>query len=215
MPIKKIAFILFLFCSPVIVATKETYIIMLDPSGDARHTGRIIGSSFERAFTFQIAQTLQQTLQKSFPCTVIVTRSPGEILHPRQSANFANRLPIDLYISLHCYYAPQEKHTIALYYVARSPLSKPSSAPIAMTPCAHAHWQSFDTTKKYADTMHTLLATSYAHQFQLPPVIAFPFAPLVGIQAPAIGIEINCVAPDNIALYVEPLAKTIINTLTT
>ncbi len=214
MSIKKISFF-FLLLSSIIVATKETYVIMLDPAGDARHTGRVIGSSFERACTFHIAQALQQTLQKSFPCTVIVTRSPGEILHPRQNANFANRLSIDLYISLHCYHAPHEKHTIALYYVARSPLNKPSSTSLAMTPCAHAHWQSFDTTQKYADTMHRLLAAGYAHQFQLPPVIAFPFAPLLGIQAPAIGIEINCVAPDNSALYVEPLAKTIINTLTT
>ena len=205
---------LLLICSLTARSMKNSYTIMLDPAGDARHTGRIIGTSFERALTFQIAQALQQTLQKTFPCNVIITRSPGETVHQRQSANFANRLPIDLYISLHCYHAPQEKHTIALYLLSRSPLSVPSSAPITMTPFSHAHWQSFDTTKKYATRMHTILEATYAHQFQLPPVIALPFTPLFGIQAPAIGIEINCVSLDNGTLYVEPLAKTILSTLT-
>ncbi len=214
MSIKKLSIVILFFIYSLSAHTHgNSYTIMLDPAGDARHTGRIIGTSFERALTFQIAQALQQTLQKTFPSTVIITRSPGETVHQRQSANFANRLPIDLYISLHCYHAPQEKHTIALYLLSRSTLSIPSSAPISMMPFDHAHWQSFDTTKKYGALMHNTLQT-YAHQFQLPPVITLPFAPLLGIQAPAIGIEINCVSPDNVTLYVEPLAKTIISALT-
>ncbi len=189
------------------------YTIMLDPAGDARHTGRAIGTSFERAITFQIAQALQQQLQQALPCTVIITRSPGEIVYPLQSANFANRLSLDLYISLHAYHAPQEKHTIALYIVSPSPtLTK--KADLAMMPFRNAHEQSHAITKKYAHHMHTALQSSSAHQFQLPPAIALPFIPLEGIQAPALGIEINCISPDNVALYVEPLTKAIISTLT-
>lgn len=185
---------------------------MIDPSGDARHTGRIIGTNFERAITFQLALALQQLLQNNFTCTVLITRSPGETVSPLQNANFANRLPIDIYISLHCYHAPLEKHTIAMYILA-PPTTIPSSAALAMVPIARAHDQSWARSKKHATTIHTALQNAYAHQFQLPSVIAVPFAPLLGIQAPAIGIEINCITPDNISSYSEPLAKTIIQTL--
>lgn len=194
-------------------AAQKSYTIMLDPAGDARHTGRIIGTSFERTLTFQIAQALQQALQATCPCSVIITRSSGETVYPLQSANFANRLPIDLYISLHCYYAPREKHTIALYLLAYSSMS-PSSPQLAMVPFTNAHWQSCTTTQKYASHMHTMLESIYAHQFHIPPVVALPFVPLTGIIAPAIGIEINCISSDDIPLYVEPLAKTIVSTLT-
>lgn len=193
---------------------EKRYTIMLDPAGDARHTGRIIGTNFERAITYQIAQALQQLLQNNFACTVLITRSPGETVSPLQNANFANRLPIDLYMSLHCYHAPLEKHTIAIYLVA--PPSTAAAAPsLAMTPLAHAHDQSWHSSKKYASHIHSALQATYAHQFQLPPLVALPFAPLGGITAPALGIEINCIAPDNVTLYIEPLAKSIIQALST
>jgi N-acetylmuramoyl-L-alanine amidase len=193
---------------------KKQFTIMLDPAGDARH-GRIIGDSFERAVIFQFATALQDALKKALPCSVIITRSPGEIVYPLQSANFANRLPIDLYLSLHCYHAPQEKHTIALYHFCRDGDSFASkTSDLAMTSLTKAHWQSADITKKYATTLHTFLQSHYAHQFQIMPLAALPFLSLLGLQAPALGIEINCITPDNATLYVEPLVQSIRSALT-
>ena len=190
------------------------YTLMLDPAGDAHHTGRIIDDSFERAITYQIAQALQKKLENDLCCTVIITRTPGEWVHPLQNANFANRLPIDLYISLACYHDAQEKHTIALYRYSRGESFIPQSSDLSMIPSTKAHWKSTSKSQKFAQTMYRTLESTYAHQFQLKPVAAIPFAPLTGIQAPAIGIEINYISAEDSTTYIASLAKSIVTALT-
>src|SRR5579872_3367872 len=90
-----------LICAQIYPADHRKVTIMLDPAGDARETGRIIEDSLERAVTIQFAQQLRDVLTSQLPnSTVIITRTPGEELQPLQQANFANRLPVDLYLNI-------------------------------------------------------------------------------------------------------------------
>lgn len=190
------------------------YTIMIDPAGDARQTGRIIGNGFERTIAFQLAKELHASLQETLPCSVIITRTPGEIVYPQQNAHFANRLSIDLYVSLHCYCDPEEKYTIALYALSRTDINSTPLPDLAMIPLTKAHWHASKHTHAYMQSMYTTLTTHYAHQFHLLQPLDIPLAPLLGIQAPAIAIEVNCMASDSITAYIEPLTKSIRAALT-
>jgi len=90
--------------------TQKEIIIMLDPAGDAQYAGRRIDDSFERGLTLRCAEQLKQRLEQLFPqIHVVLTRLPGETVQPLQNANFANRLSVDLYLSIHFYHETATK----------------------------------------------------------------------------------------------------------
>lgn len=93
------------------------FTLMLDPAGDAQYPGRIIEDCFERGITLQFVEQLQVIITERFPSVrVVLTRFPGETRQPLQNANFANRLDVDLYISIHCYPESKPKSQLYLYY---------------------------------------------------------------------------------------------------
>lgn len=207
MPLKPILFsIIFLVFTPL----HAKQIIMIDPAGDAKQTGRYIGNSLERAQTIKFAESLKQKLEtKSFQ--VILTRSPGELVYPLQNANFSNRLPVTLYVSLHCYHNPQEKFALTIYRFSYNHMNIQQSQNLAMIPYDKAHLATQEKTKSYAHQIKQELNTEKT--LQIHGVYALPFHPLIGIQAPAIGIEINLIHQNDWQIYLEPLAKSIIATL--
>ncbi len=190
------------------------YTIMLDPAGDAKQTGRIIGDSLERALTFQFAQALQKTLEENLPCTVIITRTPGEIVYPLQNANFANRLPIDLYIRIHCYHAPNDKLSVSLYRFSYGDTFMAKTNALTMTRYDKAHLANYEKTTNYILHIKKILTDSYANHLSTNGTYAIPFAPLIGIQAPAIGIEINLIKQTDWQLYLAPISQSIQAALT-
>ena len=90
---------------------------MINPAGDAQKTGRTIGNTFERSIALQCAEKLQYELENSEQkeIQVILTRGPGDIVTEKQNANFTNRLPADLFLSLHFFHETQTKPRIFLY----------------------------------------------------------------------------------------------------
>src|SRR5690606_15053887 len=93
------------------------FTIMIDPSGDTKHTGRIIQDTFERGITLQCAEQLKKELKKILPnIHIVLTRIPGETIQPLQNAAFANRLQVDLYLSIYFYFEPEIPAHISLYY---------------------------------------------------------------------------------------------------
>jgi hypothetical protein len=198
-----------LSCSLSLAPTTPSTVIMIDPAGDARHTGRTIGDNFERAITFQLATALEQKLRSMLPYTVIIARSPGEAVAPLQNATFANRLAVDLYLRVQAYHDPTEKHSIALYLLTSGEMPSKNLPPLRMTPLCQAHWAASRRSRTYADAMYGALHTQYAHQFQVSAPVSIPLLPLIGMQVPALCIEINCIAFADIPLYVEPLAAAI------
>src|SRR5271156_6610097 len=118
MPITAFWLLLFMISGSLThTISQPPFTLMLDPAGDAQNPGRIIEDSFERGITLQCMQELQAVIAQRFPrIRVVVTRSPGETRQPLQNANFANRLDVDLYISIHCYPESKPKSQLYLYY---------------------------------------------------------------------------------------------------
>ena len=210
-------FLLFIMAFPVIGRSRgfRIFTIMLDPAGDARETGRIIEDSLERAITIEFAQKLQEEIESYLPNSkVIITRSPGELVRPLQNANFANRLPVDLYLSINCVHAPKNKPTLYVYQFSLGDTFVTKSYNLAMTPYDKAHQHNAAQTTEYGKKIvNTLSEKDYVRLFKTEGAYQLPFAPLIGIQAPALGLEISVPSKTEWKQFVQPLAFSIATAL--
>ena len=88
----------------------------IDPSGDAKRTGRQIGDNFERGLTLQCAEKIKELVEQLAPhIKIIITRMPGDVVYDLQNASLSNRLNADLYINLNFYHCHETKPTLFLY----------------------------------------------------------------------------------------------------
>ncbi len=190
----------------------QNFTIMIDPAGDAKHTGRTIEDTFERAVTLSIAQALEKSLHSKLTCTVIITRSPGEIVSPLQNANFSNRLPVDLFINLNCYQAAHEKISLYLY---SSSYNESFTCPPKqnLIPLDKAHLISADHTKIYTQQIAHALHSSSVHTIKTYGPFSLPCTALMGITAPAISIEFCIAGKEDWKTCIEPLAGAIAEAL--
>jgi len=200
-----------LICAQIYPADHRKVTIMLDPAGDARETGRIIEDSLERAVTIQFAQQLRDVLTSQLPnSTVIITRTPGEELQPLQQANFANRLPVDLYLNINMVHAPHHKPTLQIYQFSLGDTFVAPSQGLAMIPYDRAHQKSASQTTKYGTRIISFLSNKDHNKFfMVEPLYQLPFAPLMGIQAPALGLEMSIPSKTAWKEFVNPIAQSI------
>lgn len=200
---------LLFYFSPV--DAHQLYTIMLNPAGDAQRTGRVIQDAFERTITMQLCTYLKSELEKKERFRVILTRHPGETVEPLQNAQFANRLQVDLFISIHAY-AHDELH-MHLYHLLTHPVTdywqQSRSDAIHMTPFDEAHKKQAHNSKEIAYQLFTILSEQQPLQFIVHQPIGFPFKPLVGIQAPAVGCEMSLPDKDRCLLYANKLIDAI------
>lgn len=188
-----------------ITAHAQPLTIMIDPAGDAKHAGRQLGDSLERGITLQCAEQLQKALAKEYPAIrIALTRNPGETLQPLQNANFANRLHTDLYIRLQFYQETGVKPHIALYHCSFGDEFMTLSSHLTLHPYDHAHIVNQKTTAEYAHLMHDALK-AHGKLFEIDGVYALPYKPLIGIQAPAITIEMSLKSNDDWRTYIQPI----------
>ena len=193
----------------------KPFTIMVNPAGDAKQIGRKIDGYFERGITLQFFQELKKELYKHYSEStlhVISTRFAGDTIEELQNANFANRLGIDLYLSIHFYYEEKTKPDVFLYYFSYGNEFITQKPDLYFWPYDEAYLINFDATKKSIETMQRVLESKkYAYQFTVYGIFKLPFAPLIGIVAPAIGIEIGLKNKDNWRQYVEPIAIALIS----
>ena len=166
---------------------------MIDPAGDAKNTGRRIEDSFERGITMQCAEQLKQTLEQRLPnISIILTRAPGEIVHPLQNANFANQINVNLYISLHFYQEKETRPTLYIYQFSYNDTFITKSFDLSFTPYDQAHIVNFPKTGGWGKQIKRTLAQDvYQKYFTVHGIYQLPFSPLIGIQAPALGFEMG------------------------
>lgn len=189
----------------------KTFTIMLDPAGDARETGRIIEDSLERAVTVQCAQALQEAIEFYVSnCKIIVTRTPGEEVSQLQRANFANRLAIDLYININIVLACERKPTLYVYQFSLGDISRAPSQELAMVSYDKAHKKAAPQTTAYGKKITSFLSRK-EHQktFLTQNLYQLPFAPLMGIQAPALGLELSISSEMEWKKFINPIAQSI------
>ncbi len=184
MSVARIVF--FLLC---INTTHAQTTIMIDPAGDAKRTGRIIGNSFERAITLEMAQALKAALVLQMPCSVVITRSAGELVQPLQNAQFSNRLPIDLYLNLNCA-ATTGPVSVYVYQFSYGEPFIQSPPQFSFIPIDTAHHCAFNKTSSLAASVVGSLQQAHAKQFHTYGPYQIPLVPLKGIKAPALSIEL-------------------------
>jgi N-acetylmuramoyl-L-alanine amidase len=196
-----------LLCLNSLTTLSAPFTIMLDPAGDAQYTGRVIDDCFERGITLQLMEQLHTVIAQRFTnVRVVVTRQPGETHLPLQHANFANRLDVDLYISIHCYPESKPKSQLYLYYFSYNDPFASTPSPYALCPYDRAYLYSLQTTKKWGDMIaRTLSGGQFTSLFIFHGNYALPFAPLIGIKKPAIAFEIGLKQKDSWKQFIEPI----------
>lgn len=190
----------------------NAYTIMIDPSGDAKHTGRVIEDTFERGITLQCAEKLKAELNKILPqVRVILTRVPGETIQPLQNASFANRLQVDLYLSIYFYpEADIPSHLSIFHYLIAATDLWHQYNPLSFYHINQSHLINIEHTKKLGEMLLNVLQdTTNNPFFAVKGLFAVPFKPLLGIKAPALAIEAGLSKKNDWQHLVKPLVLSI------
>ena len=194
-------------------ATHDQFTIMIDPAGDAKHTGRLIGDTLERGISLQCAEQLKTVLTQKFDnVRVILTRVPGETIQPLQNASFANRLGVDLYISLYFYHEPETPAHVTLYYYLENPVVDFWHQPMNLSfyQVNQAHLLNLKKTHAWGKiVLETLEDKRCSKFFKARGLFGIPFIPLVGIKASALAVEIGLKNKQDWQQIVEPLVTAI------
>ncbi len=191
-------------------APKE-FIVILDPAGDAKKTGRCIGDSFERGLTLQCAEKIKTCLeQRHSHVKVMITRLPGDIVYDLQNASLANRVNADLFINLNFYHSTETKPTVFLYQFSYGNDFATHQPGLVF----HTYDQAYKINKNSSDMLMQLCTAQltqpqYNNLFTVSTLHALPIKPLIGVIAPSIAVEIGLKNKDAWATFVEPLAATI------
>ncbi len=193
------------------IPQQNLFLIMLAPAGDAKHIGRKIGDNFERGITLQYAEQLKKIVEGQCPSiAVIISRFPGDIISPLQNASFANRLQVDLFISIHFYQTTETKPKLHLYQFSYND--------DFITPIAGLSFYHYDQAhlfnKKQTNTWATCIKQmceedQYQKLFIVQDICKLPFKPLIGVTTPAIGIEIGLKNAPDWQQYLAPIAQSI------
>ncbi|MBM17788.1 MAG: hypothetical protein CL947_01810 [Epsilonproteobacteria bacterium] len=188
----------------------QSFTIMIDPSGDAKHTGRIIEDTFERGITLQCAEQLKLELNKQVPhIRVVLTRVPGETLQPLQNASFANRLQVDFYVSIYFYYEPDIPAHVALYhYLANQTDYWHTYIPFKFYHINESHLINIETTAMMGKKFLQILKNKEINPHFAPRgLFAVPFKPLLGVKAPAIAIEAGLEQTNDFKYLIKPIVS--------
>lgn len=193
-------------------AYKKEFVLVLDPSGDAKKTGRIIGDSFERGLTLQCAEKIKALIEAQFShVKIIITRLPGDIVYDLQNASLANRINADLFININFYLSADTKPTLFLYQFSYGNDFVPHQSGLS----CNTYDQAYKIYKTITDETVKLFTThlSHAHYknlFTLSGPHALPIKPLIGIIAPSIAIEAGLKNKESWHMFIDPLVATII-----
>lgn len=193
-------------------APQKVFTIMLDPAGDAQNPGRQLEDSFERGITLQYAEKIKQVLESTNSrIRVVLTRFPGETVQPLQNASFANRLAVDLYLSIHFYHEHETKPRLYLYTFSYNDDFVQPKAMLSFYSYDKAHLINSATTNKWSSLIAQALETeSHKGQFDYKGQYKIPFKPLIGITAPAIALEAGLKNKDDWNAFISPLADALL-----
>lgn len=209
MSMKQLLIVACIICFSVVRARQFT--IMIDPAGDAKVTGRQLDDNFERGITLQCVQRLQQIIEASMSdVRIIITRMPGETITELQNANFANRMAVDLYLSIHFYKEQEAVPSWYFYTYDQSDTTIIKPAQLAFYTYDKVYLINQHITKEWALLIkNTLEKSIFSKYFQYKGIFSLPFKPLAGIKVPAIAFEIGLKNKDSWLNCVDPLFRAI------
>jgi hypothetical protein len=188
---------------------KRHYVVVIDPSGDAKRTGRKIGDNFERGLTLQCAEKIKEYVEMHAPyIKVIISRMPGDVVYDLQHASLSNRLNANLFINLNFYHCQEIKPTVFLYQFSYGADFACCNQGLVL----HTYDQAYRINKTVGNEMGQLFKKSLAQQkyqslFTIANIYHLPIKPLIGIVAPGLCIEAGLKNKEAWVHYVEPLAQ--------
>jgi len=195
----------------VVAPQQPSFTVMLAPTGDARTTGRVIDKNFERWIAWEYTRAVKERLERELlGILVVLSRGPGEVVYPLQSANFANRLRIDLFVSINFYAATEAcpRCTFFQFSYGNDFVKLPTG--LAFHTYDKAHLINKERTTASVDRMRaTFTQEKYRQRFAVCGVYKVPFAPLIGVVSPAVGLEMGIKVVEGWQAYVEPLVESI------
>ena len=161
----------------------------------------------------QCCEYLKKTLEYELSNTrIVLTRIPGETIDSLQNASFSNRLNADLFISIHFYEKKTGQPDLFLYQFSYNTTTDTwqSSSQLQFVPYHKAYLLNYSTTKTIVNLIHTLFKEHFQQQFDTHSPQGIPFAPLLGVTAPAIGIEMSIVKNDGWQHFIPALKEAIV-----
>lgn len=188
---------------------------MINPAGDAQNPGRLLDDNFERSITFAYAQKLKDTIEQAYPqITVVLTRYPGEKLPDLQNANFANRLDVDLFLSVHFYQETNVKPHMFIYQFCYEPHLQEKPTDFSFYTYDKAYLFAQKSSHIWAQQFYTTCSQQpHANFFTTHETIKLPCEPLIGIKVPALMLEFGIKNKNDWHTYIEPVIQAIIEKL--
>ncbi|OGB97000.1 hypothetical protein A3F06_01450 [candidate division TM6 bacterium RIFCSPHIGHO2_12_FULL_36_22] len=181
---------------------------MLCPQGDSKVAGRTTPDGAERGVTRLWAEQIKKALEENNPnIRVVFSHNLGEHIGQKEKANFANRLQINLFISLLCY--TTDNLSISLYcYGNKNSCMMVQPKKLSFCPYNLAYTFSASITPQYTN----LIYNNFLHNPQLKNIaiqqpIYAPLNCLMGIKAPAIAIEAGLKQSQDWRYYVRAVTE--------
>lgn len=183
----------------------NSFTVFVDAAGDATQGGRIIDNNYESSINFTIAQSLKNALATSHPhLKIVLNRTPLETIAPLQNAQFANKLGVDLYIHICSVQSPQTS-SITLYQFSSDQKTILKKGSLGFFPYDQIYLMHEHQTTEWAHSIKKNLIDQ--HHSTISGVYKMPFKPLVGINAPALAIEVGIQSLDDLDPLIEQLAR--------
>jgi hypothetical protein len=209
-------FLLFLTIALPILAPQApetpSTVIVLAPYADPKNPGRTINGTFERGIALQFAERLSTELMARIPEAQVIIIKPNENTSPLQAASYANRLQPALVLGLSFYQESSPQPQIALYrYTNESDLPLQRTE-LALYPHDQAYRLYTIESKNFLQNLFDSLQATQGLHCQIPN--ALPIKSLLGIASPACSIEMGLPHDYAWQILVEPVAESIVHTLT-
>jgi hypothetical protein len=201
-------FFLLLLCTPHLQAvwlpglfpSPAAISIMLEPAGDAT------------CATLPCAEQVKTLLENRYGSRVrvVLTRFPGEIIQPLQNARFANRLDVNVYISIHFFIEPQHRPQIYLYQFSYGDTRHGGSSALSFYSYDKAYLINAARTTAWGRAIQRALEQAIPNPwYDVHAVSSLPFKSLIGIISPAIAFEIGLKSEDDWAQYAPLIADSL------
>lgn len=184
--------------------------LMINPAGDAQNAGRVVGDCYERGLTLQFAEKLQKIIQQNSSIRVVLSRFAGEVIEPLQVANFSNKLQADMFVSFH-FYKTAKNPVINIYFYSKGGFENQLTDGLFLCPLDDAYLFNLPKSRLLADNFYNYCKNFNCGSIEKP--IGLPFAPLKGLVAPAIAIEIGLNKSDDWLNYVDLITTFFCNLL--
>ncbi len=175
------------------------FTMLIDPARNTRDGVEIDGIA-EHLLTMEFAQALKKEIEDKTPdVRILLTRTDNEIVEPLHNASLANRHNVDLYISLHFFSDKGKTRKLFMYRSLYNPTTEKwnkKSDELALIPFNQAYRLHLTESENFsalfyeevkkAQELHNVTTPLSIHR-----PLGVPYKPLVGITAPAFGIEIG------------------------